>query len=196
MARRSESARTSRARFTYNVAEACRHSFRKAEVTEPSFTISVLPEEIAMRRRAGESMLWLEPRDPAAPPDSVVSELLRAGPGLLSDRAAAVARGEVAPRRIEDLEEIDAEAAVSVLIRVLGHGLAYAGDEIMPAEDAVDLATRTVGMLSPSARWWTNGSWGREADAEWSDLTLATFDTGVVGVDRDHGLIAWFTDED
>jgi hypothetical protein len=101
--------------------------------------------------------------------------------------------------------EVRHEEALSLLEYVLSRDLAYDDSTIIPAERARSLATRFLELLSPSARYFTNGAFHLPPQRlnehvvqgpSWTPLTQATFDTGVIALDQQHIGIIWVQDED
>jgi len=97
--------------------------------------------------------------------------------------------------------EIDALEAARVLEYVLHRDLAY-NVEIMPLGLAIELTAEFIAQFSGlSARFFTNGDWGRPLLTQgighrWSPVTTATFDAGVVVVSTEKIGCVWCLDED
>jgi hypothetical protein len=97
-----------------------------------------------------------------------------------------------APDMWTDLEGPDALQAAT---RVLHLDLAYKAP-VMPIDLARSLAVRFLDGCGERAAFLTNGSLGLSGTGQWSPLTDATFDTGIVGVAAKRVGLIWVEDED
>lgn len=94
--------------------------------------------------------------------------------------------------------EIDPASARKIITRILHKELAY-DYEVMPLHDAQVLADSVIGTLTPSARFFTNGTYAEEEESKevtWHSITKATFDTGVAFIDALLIGLLWIEDED
>lgn len=95
--------------------------------------------------------------------------------------------------------EVSALEAESVLRSVLHRDMAYER-EIVPLDEAARLAAEFIRQFSfESAKFYTNGEYGRpriNSSVGWTPATEATFDTGVLMVSPNRIACAWFMDED
>jgi hypothetical protein len=98
-----------------------------------------------------------------------------------------------------ELPGADAGAALAALLH---RDLAYLL-EIMPLAEAKRLAGLFVALFDPNATFFSNGTLAASMAelpgfeyAEWDAVTDATFDSGIIAVDRERIGIAWFEDED
>lgn len=153
-------------------------------------SVDALAARIAEER--GDTWIALLPRPPGTATDALAA--------VLAELPARPWDAHVAFREAPDgLPEIDRDRARRGLALALHRGMAH-HDERLPAERAAALAGALVDALAPDARWWTNGDLGAAGPqlvvAGWTPLTTATFDTGVLGVDDHHVLVAWVVDED
>lgn len=156
-----------------------------------------LPSSCRGPGRVGRLGPWVGPR-PARPDDEVLTQ-------FLTSSIWPFPRFEDKPLSASRLRPISQDQATLRLGRCLHRGLAYYA-ECMDEETASRLASMFVGLLSPAARWWTNGfiqadrefleSAGRPRDGSWNPLTAALFDSGVIGLDSTSLPIAWVADED
>ena len=94
-------------------------------------------------------------------------------------------------------QAIDRSDARKILVRILHRGLAYPQEE-MPLGDAQALADRILALFSSDAGFFTNGSYAQDEGqgVRRHSITDATFDTGVVFVDRSQIGLFWIEDED
>jgi hypothetical protein len=96
----------------------------------------------------------------------------------------------------EQWTSLDASGALEVVTRTLALDLAYE-TPVMTIDQAQKLARRFVQCLGDGAVFLTNGMLALAGTArQWSPLTNATFDTGVVGVSESRIGLLWVEDED
>lgn len=98
------------------------------------------------------------------------------------------------------------DKAIRILAQLLYRDMAY-DTELMKAEEALELAEKFVSLFSEqSSQYYSNSEWrndplqtpgtfGAQLNG-WSPFTDATFDSGIIVVDKDKIGIAWFEDED
>lgn len=100
--------------------------------------------------------------------------------------------------------EVDALGARKIIQRILHRDLAYNSD-LMLQTDAKTLADRVISLFSSRAEYYTNGNFDQDAIAvgpeikrgpSWYPITKATFDTGIVFVDKSRIGLIWVEDED
>lgn len=93
----------------------------------------------------------------------------------------------------------DRASAVAILTQLLHKDMAY-GSEIMPIEDARNLASNFISLFDPESKYYSNSTWNKNEYGKnisgWNPLTEATFDSGIIVVDKNKIGIAWFEDED
>ncbi|MBY6035012.1 hypothetical protein KUV59_17720, partial [Marinobacter daepoensis] len=97
-------------------------------------------------------------------------------------------------------EEIGRAEAIEVLRNVLHKDMAYSV-KIMSPEKAKNLAAEFVCNFGDEAKFYTNGEYGKprknpNVGPSWSPATEATFDTGVIVINKEVVGCAWFADED
>lgn len=114
-----------------------------------------------------------------------------------SARAVATAFvEELAMRPPHAWTELDPQGALEVVTRVLHVDLAY-DIPVMTLDLAQGLARRFLACCGEGAVFVTNGSLAQSSNGgEWSPLTGATFDTGVVAVSSRRASLLWVEDED
>lgn len=100
----------------------------------------------------------------------------------------------------ENLQNIEREQALNILKLVLKEDLAYSS-QIMPDEQARELARDFCDQFQKSAKFFTNGSLkesssGKMSLSSWNPITKATFDTGVFIIDEKSIGCLWVEDED
>jgi hypothetical protein len=97
----------------------------------------------------------------------------------------------------EHYREIDGVTARLVLVRLLGHDMAY-DKGVVPTALADELAGHFLAQFGPGARYFTNGDW-QLPDAQlrgWEAVAVATFDGGVLVLDARQSGCLWVEDED
>ena len=97
-------------------------------------------------------------------------------------------------------EEIGRAEATEVLKNVLHKDMAYSV-KIMSSEKAKNLAEEFICNFGDGAKFYTNGEYGKprtnpNVGPSWSPATEATFDTGVIIINKGVVGCAWFADED
>jgi hypothetical protein len=154
---------------------------------EPTFvalaerSLERLRREVLDRRTPGR--VYVEFRRLVAPPGASTTAIASAFVQSLSLRP---------PKAWTGLTERDAlEAATNALHRDLVYKSA-----VMPVEEARELARRFLAGCGSEAAFVTNGSLALTGTGEWSSLTNANFDTGLVGVSSSLVGILWVEDED
>lgn len=100
----------------------------------------------------------------------------------------------------EDLYIIERDQALDILKLVLRQDLAYLS-QIMPNEQADELARDFCDQFQKGAKFLTNGSFEKTSSDEislssWNSITKATFDTGVLIIDEKSIGFLWVEDED
>ena len=125
--------------------------------------------------------------------------LVAAEPSL-SIEDALVAGAELTGLLGSPDSEISRVEAHAVLVGLIERDLAYRAPRRSPAS-AESTATAFLALCPGSgARFFTNGDLGLAHGAgstgEWSSLTTATFDTGVVAIDGGKLAVFWVEDED
>jgi hypothetical protein len=105
---------------------------------------------------------------------------------------------EVKDKRL--FHEIDnKDAAVAILAHLLHKDMAY-GSEIMPIENANKLATSFVAAFDEGSQYYSNSIWNkneyRENISGFNPVTEATFDSGIIVVDKNKIGIAWCEEEE
>jgi hypothetical protein len=166
-----------------------------------AWAFAELARTAARERRWGDHAIHRLARAPGLSDTAVVDAVL-ADPPPVAGRAhpdwpADFLTPPDAPT-IDQLEEIDAEAARRVLGYLLTHDLAYSV-AAAPPDRAGELAAAFISTLRTPTRWWTNNDGLSRTPPRltgWTPLTRATFDSGVIGVDDRSVLIVWFMDED
>jgi hypothetical protein len=147
--------------------------------------------EIRARRTCGEVTVTVESR--AFPNNRSVADVIDAFVGNLG----FVGIGD-------RWEEINRRVAETIAQRILHRDLAY-NVEIMSAELACDLAARFLNLFTAQARYFTNGTLyqlherfnaGVTHFSSFEPITEATFDTGVVCLDKERIGLLWVQDED
>ncbi|HKP55385.1 MAG TPA: hypothetical protein VJV78_01620 [Polyangiales bacterium] len=136
--------------------------------------------ELAAARRSGVIHAHFTPRDGRA-----LEELL--------------AEFELSPN-VSALNPVDLQLAERIAALVLAQDLAY-GIQLMPLTDAARLAAAFVELFAGSkADCFTNASFneegGRLSLSEWTPLTDATFDTGILVLSTERAGCLWVQDED
>lgn len=94
--------------------------------------------------------------------------------------------------------EVDLASAKKILMRILYKDLAY-DQELMPLADAQTLADQVIDLCGSNASFYTNGDYDLEENkqsVEWTPITNATFDTGVIFVGESQIGLLWVEDED
>ena len=100
--------------------------------------------------------------------------------------------------------EIDTSSAGKIIHRILHRDLAY-NYELMLQTEAKTLTNRVISLYSLNVKCYTNGNFDEDAIAinprvkrgpSWHPITEATFDTGVVFVDKTRFGLIWVEDED
>jgi hypothetical protein len=92
--------------------------------------------------------------------------------------------------------ELDTSGALEVATRVLHADVAY-NVPIMAIELEDALARRFLRSCCDGAVFLTNGSLAlAHTGGQWSSLTDATFDTGVVAIAARRAALLWVEDED
>lgn len=82
------------------------------------------------------------------------------------------------------------------------HVLAVAGttslahSDCTPDPGEVAACAEALRDLAEDAIFLSNGTWHPGAPIEWTSLTSATFDCGLIGYDRDKAFIFWIEEED
>lgn len=96
-------------------------------------------------------------------------------------------------------EITDSASAVAILSQLLHKDMAY-GSEIMPLEEARNLASGFISLFDATSNYYSNSTWHQHESGgnirAWAPLTEATFDSGIIVVDNHKIGIAWFEDED
>jgi hypothetical protein len=101
-------------------------------------------------------------------------------------------------------KEINEAEAQRLAVLVLCQNLAY-NSEIMPVNQAEQMAVQFLAQFGPDARFFTNGTWhldvierqnGVRRGASWDPATAATFDTGLLILGRTCCGCLWVEDED
>lgn len=100
----------------------------------------------------------------------------------------------------KDLKNIEREQALDILKLVLKEDLAYSS-QIMPDEQAEELARDFCNQFQEAAKFFTNGSfeassYGKMSLRSWNPITKATFNTGVFIIDEKSVGCLWVEDED
>jgi hypothetical protein len=124
-------------------------------------------------------------------------EFRRLSPPSASAHAVATAfvKG-LAMRPPEAWTELDAQGALEAATRVLHADLAYK-TPVMTLDLAKELARRFLACCGDGAIFVTNGSLAQSSKGgQWSPLTGATFDTGIVAVSSRRVSLLWVEDED
>jgi hypothetical protein len=124
-------------------------------------------------------------------------EFRRLNPPVASAHAVATAfvRG-LAMHPPKGWTELDAQGALEVATRVLHADLAY-NVPVMTFDLAKELARRFLACCGEGATFVTNGSLAQSSEGDqWSPLTGATFDTGVIAVSSRRVSLLWVEDED
>jgi hypothetical protein len=160
----------------------------------------MLRQELRHGCVASEVFVWCAPHERGEDAEQAVRDLLAAPPPPLIGTSHADWIFEREGRSIDGglahLDHIDAEVARVLLARAIQFDLAYRV-EVVDAATAARLASRVIAALPEPVRWWTNGTLAlSDGDGSWTELTDATFDTGVIGVSRDRVLVVWFMAED
>ncbi|WP_311268695.1 hypothetical protein [Sphingobium sp. WCS2017Hpa-17] len=86
---------------------------------------------------------------------------------------------------------------VAYVLAVAGTvGLAYGFRA--PRSDDFKSAALALNALGSNRNFVANGLWSADADGsmEWTALSSATFDCGLIGFDRDHAFTFWVEEED
>ncbi len=140
-----------------------------------------LRREVAEHRDAGRvHVKFRRLNPPSAAPHAVATAFVK----------------DLAMRPPEAWTELDAQGALEVAIRVLHADLAY-NTPVMTLDLAKGLARRFLACCGEGAVFVTNGSLAQSSKGgQWSPLTGATFDTGVVAVSSRRVSLLWVEDED
>lgn len=100
------------------------------------------------------------------------------------------------------LKPVDsAEKAVRILTYLLNRDMAY-GDELIPETKANEFAHHFIALFDhETARYFSNSGWDEHSPfgtgmSYWTDLTDATFNSGIIVIDKNTIGVAWFEDED
>lgn len=100
--------------------------------------------------------------------------------------------------------EVDTSSARKIIQRILHRDLAY-NSELMLQTEAKTLTDRVMSLFSLNVKCYTNGNFNEDGIAispevkrglGWHPITEATFDTGVVFVDKSRIGLIWVEDED
>jgi len=99
--------------------------------------------------------------------------------------------------------EISAHDAQAIATSLLHRDLAY-GEEIMPLDDAEELAIAFLDLAPEPHSYFTNGEWSGALEDDgslgttigWDPISDATYDAGVVCVGDGVAAILWVEDED
>ena len=103
----------------------------------------------------------------------------------------------------ESWREVDASSAGKIIQRILHRDLAY-DSELMLQSDAKTLTDRMISLFSSKAKYYTNDTFDQDAivvgpevkrGPSWHPITKATFDTGIVFVDKSRIGLIWVEDE-
>lgn len=89
----------------------------------------------------------------------------------------------------------DREAALHILARLIHKDMAY-GYAKFPLEEIIPLAEEFISLFEKDADYYSNSNWKNHHLNAWNGLTNATFDSGIIAVDKCKVGIAWFEDED
>jgi hypothetical protein len=123
-------------------------------------------------------------------------EFRRLNPPSASAHAVATAFvKDLAMRPPETWTELDVQGALEAATRVLHADLAY-NTPVMTLDLAKGLARRFLACCGEGAVFVTNGSLAQSSGGQWSPITGATFDTGVVAVSSRRVGLLWVEDED
>ena len=130
------------------------------------------------------ALSWIGPR-----PDTDETELARA---IANQIGYPTAR--VDPFREGELVRLDFSQAVHVLAVASTLSLAY--DAPHPSSNAIGQAACALDQFRTNAVFLSNGFWKQDKPLEWSPMTDATFDCGVLGYDARQAFIFWVEEED
>jgi hypothetical protein len=118
------------------------------------------------------------------------------------DSASSSGRAPQAPQDAKELagamEEVDGDAAISVLVAMTSYTLAYG----VPGRYTVDKAQlvfeRLADLLGYGTRWWTNTdlSSGIRSSVSWNPVTRHGIDAIVVGIGGGVMVVVLAADED
>jgi hypothetical protein len=148
--------------------------------------VDALQERLAARA-AGEALVWSAAHERGDDAEAAARDLLETSPPPLS---------VTSDTELHELDAIDTRTAR----RVLAHTLAFAlasDERLLEADTAARLADSVIDAFPDAARWWTNGTLGLPGPrSQWTPLTTAAYDTGVIGVSAERVLVVWFMDED
>lgn len=93
---------------------------------------------------------------------------------------------------------MDRSEAAKLLAWLAKESLAY-GSAKAPNADKINVVLEAFADLAPDAAFWTNGNWAEglgSGGTQWTPLSDATFDTGVIGFDTQTAFIFWVEEED
>ena len=92
---------------------------------------------------------------------------------------------------------LNKKQAVQILTHVLYEDMAY-NSRIMEEEKAAELANKFLDLfIEEDTLFVTNGMFYKTTDSgSWSDISNATFDSGVIAFDNNRLGIVWFENED
>ena len=147
--------------------------------------VGALQERLAARA-AGEVLVWSAAHERGDDAEAAARDLLETSPPPLS---------VTSDTELHELDAIDTGTAQRVVAHTLQFDLA-SDERLLEADAAARLAASVIEAF-PDARWWTNGTLGLPGRrSQWTPLTTAGYDTGVIGVSAERVLIVWFIDED
>ncbi len=100
----------------------------------------------------------------------------------------------------EQLIKIDKELAKAIVTNILWRDLAH-DSEIMSLAEAQIFASELILEFSDdNTCFYTNGNWqsfnARMALKSWAPFSNATFDSGVIFMNKESGFCIWVEDED
>lgn len=139
-------------------------------------------------KRKRRARLWYG----STPPEraSRIPSFIAAKLGYPAQVHAALFEGE--------LQSIDRLEAARTLAWVAKESLAYSKAKA-PSASLVKDVMEAFADLAPEATFYTNGNWAEclgGHGTQWTPLSDATFDTGVIGFDSQAAFIFWVEDED
>lgn len=95
---------------------------------------------------------------------------------------------------VSRLRAIDREEAAVVVERCIRLDLAN-GLPCIEVHAAEDLAARLMDCFDAGTTFLTNATWDGERLSSWTDVSRATFDSGIIAIGNVSAIV-WFEDED